>query len=393
MHRRGRFLSANADAAHAYLEAARRYVRQQSGFERQWLYRKPFDPRAGNEQFYLQVYAVMNLLRAMEITPRGRVLEVGSGPGWVSEFLMLLGYEVVGIEPCEDLAELARERIASARRHFKVDDAPEVLFLTETLESVPLAPASFDAVVFHDALHHVLDEDASIGRCFRALKPGGVLGVSEDAWRPGNRQQESALEEEIRRFGTHESPFTQEYLEHLLSRHGFVDIERYHSVNGFFAAEMGTMSIESAAASPASRSNNLTARKPSLSGPTTIEPERRTVARIEILEQALDARDRKLGLKLRLENSGETTWLHRPRKAGWVSIALRTEPLGAGDALEAQPRHRLAKSVLPGETIALSLDFFLPEGYERRLWRLDLVNEGLFWFSERGTEPARVSFS
>jgi hypothetical protein len=42
--------------------------------------------------------------------------------------------------------------------------------------------------------------------------------------------------------------------------------------------------------------------------------------------------------------------------------------------------------------MALSLDFFLPEGYEPRLWTLDLVNEGLFWFSQRGTEPARVSF-
>jgi SAM-dependent methyltransferase len=333
----------------------------------------------------------MNLLRAMEIAPKGRVLEGGSGPGWVSELLMLLGYEVVGIEPCEDLAKLARERIESARRHFHVEDGPEVDFRIDTLESVSLAPESIDAVLFHDALHHILDEEASIGTCYRALKPGGVLGVSEDAWRPGNRQQESALEEEIRRFGTHESPFTQEYLDGLLTRHGFLEIERYHSVNGFFPAEMGAMSIESAASSPASRSNNLTARKPSFTGPTTMDSERRTRARIEIVDEILDARDGRLGLKLRLENSGETVWLHRPRKAGRVSIALRTEPLGAGDALEAEPRHRLPRSVLPGEAMALTLDFFLPEGYERRRWRLDLVNEGLFWFSERGTEPARPS--
>ena len=98
--RRGRFLSDNVDAAAAYLDAARRYASQQSGFEREWLHRKPFDPRAGNEQFYLQVYAVMNLLRVMEIAPGGRVLEVGSGPGWVSELLQRVeasGYKAVAL--------------------------------------------------------------------------------------------------------------------------------------------------------------------------------------------------------------------------------------------------------------------------------------------------------
>jgi hypothetical protein len=64
-----------------------------SGFELDWLYRKPFDPRPGNEQFFLQMYAVMNLLRAMEVPAGGRILEIGSGPGWVTELLMLLGYE------------------------------------------------------------------------------------------------------------------------------------------------------------------------------------------------------------------------------------------------------------------------------------------------------------
>jgi hypothetical protein len=33
----------------------------------------------------------------------------------------------------------------------------------------------------------------------------------------------------------------------------------------------------------------------------------------------------------------------------------------------------------------LELEFFFPEGYESREWRVDLVNEGLFWFSQRGT--------
>jgi SAM-dependent methyltransferase len=303
---------------------------------------------------------------------------------------MLLGYEVDGIEPCEDLVSIARERIAGASRLYKVSETPRVRFHPSTLEDADLPAESFEAVLFHDALHHVLDEEASIAQCFRVLKRGGVLGVSEDAWRPGNRAQESALEEEIARFGTHESPFTQEYLESLLAESGFTDIQRYHGLNGFYPAEMGQISLEQAAQSVASLTNNLTAWKPSFDGPTTTDASAASGATIEVVSRSFHETDRKVSLGIRLVNTGETMWLHRPRKSGWVSIALRTDPLGAPGAQEAQPRHRLSRNVVPGEALELRLDFFVPEDFARREWRLDLVNEGLFWFSQRGLIAAPV---
>ncbi len=172
-------------------------MREMSGFELDWLYRKPYDPRSGNEQFFLQMHAVMNLLKAMDLRVNGRTLEVGSGPGWVSQLLMLLGYEVDGIEPCADLVKVAQDRIRMASDFYRLREKPRVEFHLTTLENAELPAEAFDAVLFHDALHHVLDEEVAIERCFRVLKRGGVLGVSEDAWRPGNRMQESALKEEI----------------------------------------------------------------------------------------------------------------------------------------------------------------------------------------------------
>ncbi len=385
-----RFLVERGGSVQSYLEAAHGYLKQMEGFELEWLYRKPYDPRPGNDQFFLQMYAVMNLLKVMEIPGGGRILEVGSGPGWLTELLMLLGYEVDAIEPCGDLVKVAQERIEGASRLFRISDRPRVEFHLSTIEDASLPAESFDAVLFHDALHHILAEEAAIAQCLRVLKRGGVLGISEDAWRPGNRMQESALEEEISRFGTHESPFTQEYLDYLLAKNGFVDVQRYHSVNGFFPAEVGSMSVEQAAQSPASITNNLTAWKPSFDGPTTMDANARTVARIEILDGSFDENDRKLTLTIHLLNEGETVWLRRPCKAGWVSVALRTDPLEPGSE-EAQPRHRLPRNVLPGGEVKLQLDFFLEEGYGNRNWRLDLVNEGFFWFSQRGTEAAVVT--
>jgi hypothetical protein len=76
-----RFLTGKSSGADAYLKAAHAYTGQMSGFELEWLYRKPYDPRPGHEQFFLQIYAVMNLLKVMDVPAGGRILEVGSGPG------------------------------------------------------------------------------------------------------------------------------------------------------------------------------------------------------------------------------------------------------------------------------------------------------------------------
>src|SRR5437588_498629 len=82
-------------------------------------------------------------------------------------------------EPCEDMIRLANERVHSFFEHHRIKDRPQVAFHCCTLEECALPDSSFDAVFFHAALHHVIDEEQGLAQCFRVLKPGGVLGVSE----------------------------------------------------------------------------------------------------------------------------------------------------------------------------------------------------------------------
>jgi SAM-dependent methyltransferase len=317
----------------------------------------------------------------MAVPFRGRVLEVGSGPGWISEILMSLGYEVVGIEPSDEMIAIARERIESAIRHHRLAAPPPVTYHATTIEDCDLPDESFDAVLFHAALHHVIDEHRTLAQCFRLLRPGGVLGVNEAAWIPGDRTLESQLEEEMRRYGTLENPFTPEYLDWLLARHGFVDVERYHAVNGYFPERMGAVALKALPGERARLHNNLTARRPSPWPLTTLDRDARTLAEIQVLDSRLDPEG--LCLRVRLTNRGETAWLHKAPRSGRVTIALRS-----GDR-EAN-RHDLPRTVPAGGSIELDLLFHLPEGAEDAPWELDLVNEEMFWFSERGTQPARI---
>jgi SAM-dependent methyltransferase len=377
-----RYLSGTPARQEAWLQAAREYVSRKTDAGRAWLYRKPYDDNPGHPELFHETYSLLNLLGAMAIPFRGRVLEVGSGPGWISEILMSLDYEVEGIEPSEEMIAIARERVEAAARHRRIASPPRVTYHATTIEDCGLPDdESFDAVLFHAALHHVIDEERTLAQCFRLLRPGGVLGVSEGAWIPGNRIMEEKLEEEMRQYGTLENPFTTEYLDWLLSRHGFVDVKRYHAVNGYFPADMGRLPLEALPGESAHMHNNLTARRPSPYPLTTVDRDARTLAEITILDSRFDPEG--LRLRVRLENRGETAWLHRAPKPGRVTIALRSGELEAN-------RHALPRTVPAGDSIELDLLFPIPQEATDATWELDLVNEDVFWFSERGTRPAQV---
>jgi SAM-dependent methyltransferase len=376
-----RYLSDTPARRETWLQAAREYVSHKTEAGRAWLYRKPYDENPGHPELFHETYSILNLLGAMAIPFRGRVLEVGSGPGWISEILMSLGYEVEGIEPSEEMIAIARERIEAAIRHHRIASPPSVIYHATAIEDCSLPDESFDAVLFHAALHHVIDEDRALAQCFRLLRPGGVLGVSEAAWVPGDRALEEKLEEEMREYGTLENPFTTEYLDWLLSKHGFVDVQRYHGVNGYFPAAMGRLPLKELPGERAGRHNNLTARRPSPYPLTTVDRDARTLAEITILDSRFDPEG--LHLRVRLENRGETAWLHRAPKPGRVTIALRSGDLESN-------RHPLPRTVPAGDSIELDLLFRIPEDAGDAPWELDLVNEEVFWFSERGTRTAQV---
>jgi len=99
---------------------------------------------------------VLDLLNAQ---PSERVLDLGCGDGVLTEKLVALGAQVVGIDSSPDMIAAARQRGLDAR----VTDARALVFENE-----------FDAVFSNAVLHWIKDDpDAPIAGVFRALKNGG----------------------------------------------------------------------------------------------------------------------------------------------------------------------------------------------------------------------------
>jgi SAM-dependent methyltransferase len=388
---RKRFLSDRPRRDAAFLQAAKDYVAAMRPADAEYLYRKPFP------EPFEELYDVLNLLRTLGAPPGGRVLEVGCGPGWLTEVLLCLGYQVDALAPCADMLRIASQRVADFARARRLPDPPPVAFHCATLEDCPLPDACCDAVVFVQSLHHVLDEERCLAQCFRVLKPGGVLGVAgEPVWRPGDRTSEAFWEKEMRLFGAVENPFTKKYLKYLLDRHGFERAVWYHGVNGLVPAAPGGLRVSRALQRRAENLHTVTARKPGGRRWTAADRGRRTRADIAVLEASCDPATRAARLKVRLTNRGETDWPHSRATLGCVSLALyQRRPFSFGlrsPAREAMPRARLPRTVPPGDAVVFDAEFLMPEDYRARPWRLDLVCENLFWFGRRGTRSAVVCF-
>lgn len=350
-----------------------------------WMRRKPYDPDFGHHDYFACIYAVANVIQAMRLKKGALVVEVGAGPGWLTQILIGLGYRVVAIEPSAQMIEIARGRLNGFSTMTGVpSDKATIMFAT--LEEAELEPylGSADCVLFHESLHHVIDEHASIRRAFELLRQGGCIAVcGEGRWEPGNRQLETELDEEMAHYGTLESPYTQTYLHHILKSAGFSDIVFYHSVNGLYPETHENKTIRDVADPSVSAANTVIAwRRPAdeiSTGDATGGPDN-TSAEIRLVRAAW--KDDRLAVRVELHNTGSTYWpVHHVSVTGGVTMALTQED-EEGVRHEASNRCNLDRKVYPGDSVVVDWQFE-GRGLDRARCELRLVAEDAFWFETR----------
>lgn len=146
--------------------------------------------------------------------PRGPVLDVGCGRGYLLAYLRSFGYEPHGIELSENAAFHARHRL---KLEISTDD-----FLAEAHQK-----ERFNAVVFWHTLEHFSRPVECVARAAESLKPGGLVAIAV----PNHDSLQARF------FGRHwfhlDVPrhyhhFGVKSLEALLSRHRFRIVQLDH---------------------------------------------------------------------------------------------------------------------------------------------------------------------
>lgn len=107
----------------------------------------------------------------MKTLQKIKILDIGCGGGLISEPLARMGATVLGIDPCE-------ENIESARNHAHDQENLDLTYRTATVEELASESVHYDAIVCLEVIEHVPDPELFLEVCSRLLKSGGIMVIS-----------------------------------------------------------------------------------------------------------------------------------------------------------------------------------------------------------------------
>ena len=109
------------------------------------------------------------------VQPGMTTLELGCGSGWLTLAMAQRGATAKGIDISDKALNVARRyyesmrEIISGSTHYEAAD----------LNTIQLPAAAYDVIAVKGTLHHLTHMDAVIAQIHHALKPGGLLWVSD----------------------------------------------------------------------------------------------------------------------------------------------------------------------------------------------------------------------
>jgi SAM-dependent methyltransferase len=378
---------------HDYEAGHKSYVDRLPEGHRLWLRTKPFSAPP-NEELAPALHTFAHIVDQLQLGLRAQVLDVGCGPGWLSEFLARCGYWVTGIDVSEDMVEIARERIAAIATPISESVEPLGEFHAMPVRDLPWVER-FDAAVLYDTMHHFDEEVETLQTIQRSLVPGGRIYIREGARpRPGSEAEQN-LVAEMEQHGTLESPFDPEYLVDVVRKAGFEQVKRLIEVDELIDVRdsRGVLSwLSRFARYRLGRGdvNTIVARKPLAAAREDAANLSASIERAGDWTNALRVADT-IELPIRVENTGRGFWPAGesfPFQQGSVTVGPYL-PAEGGGRIELG-RALLPRAVRPGESVEVRVRVARRDlGGARELY-VDLVCEGVAWFAELGSKPLVV---
>ena len=356
---------------------------------RTWLRTKPYGAPP-NPETVRCLRTVAHVLDLLQLGLRAEVLDVGCGPGWLSELLARCGYSVTGIDISPDMVEIARKRVEALGEIGEGIEA-QGEFHALPVRELPWS-SRFDAAILYDTMHHFDNEVETLEVIRRALVPGGQLFIHEGVLPPKGSAGEQTLIEEMERYGTLESPFEPEYLTEVVERAGFVEVRRFAEADELVDLGSGERRFPGLGALRRRRVrsdyNIVHALNPTADGHGAAY-----AARLEARGPWHDDGEH-LALEVEVTNTGSASW----SPAQWFPFPLGSVTVGvywpwpAGERAEELDRVLLPGPLPAGESATVELRVPREAVRGRDAVALDVVREGMFWLGDAGSTPLVVPF-
>ena len=340
---------------------------------------------------------------ALKCGPQDRVLEFAAGSGVASEFMNRLGYITVALDIEAEVMMSARKRLSMDRRLNRANSS----YVAGDGQRLPFEDASFDGILCLNALHHMPDYETTLKEMRRVLRPGCRAAFSE----PGRFHSKSAEARfAVSTFGAVEKDIVLDDIFQIARRVGFENMVLRHSVYPDLY-EIDYTDLSAYASQTLSRplakpdevaqfminSHSIFAlQAPGSRIHTSARP---GILRAEILSHTLPTKVRR-GQRIRasvsVRNTGDTLWLSKPRDVGgFVTLGMSLCTSTKQILSNRLGRTRIDEDVPPGGDKLIHVDFALPTDLSQgeHILRLDMVNEAVSWFEQRGSTAVEHQFT
>lgn len=382
---------------------------------RAWEQVKPFSPPAtdtlAESVRLMHDFAVA--LNALDPAVTDLILDLGSGPGWTSEWLARLNLRVVSTDIAVDMLKVGHARCLGWNVGFAAGD----------FEALPFRSGSFDRALCLNALHHVPKPAQALREIARVLNDSGRLVLVE----PGDghatrRTSQQAMSE----LGVLEQDLEATMLMRLCHEAGFshVTVRPLSYMSGEIELTLEELSNwrtwtrtkrpwramrklwRALLEVPGMRKEGLlfedavsmwTARVlmrhlgeqavvVAAKGPRPAPREYR--ASID-LQPLAPARAGVFAGRLNIRNAGNLTW-RADSRVGPVRIGVQLLDDRHHVQVKDFLRVHLPHDIPPGDACVVTVEVQLPDGVAPHSLKFDLVAEGVAWFETEGSTPLIV---
>jgi SAM-dependent methyltransferase len=335
------------------------------------------------------------ILSALQVGPGDRVLDFGCGSGWTSMLLAQTGAEVTGMDISARALGIA-ESMAAATHTGGSRSRPRFQPFDGLRIDAP--DGYFDFVIVFDALHHLPNLATVLSEACRVLGPHGCLGFAE----PGVGHSHSYTSAHEIEWGVLENEIDPDRLWATGRAAGFQELELLvppvpaalltlpmRRARWFLRGMPGIVPQDFIRTMMLSYPTGFLRKGPYTS--TSLHPH----ALLAAIRPSVRTMNVRAGETFRVtaavQNLTGTVWL-REGARGRGAVRLGARLLGGA---EQAPGAELGRCALPGDTPhgaehQLHLDLVAPSVAGEYVIRLDMIDEGIAWFSERGSAAADI---
>jgi len=141
-----------------------------------WSWRSSsFDKTSAQQQAWWEAY-----LTATGGDKQSKVLDIGTGTGFIALGFAEAGHQVTGIDIAPGM--LARAQAKATLKGLEID------FLIADAENPPFPPKSFNVIVCRNLLWTLCDPERTLRSWHQLLQPGGRVIVSDGIWQNSGRK-------------------------------------------------------------------------------------------------------------------------------------------------------------------------------------------------------------